>query len=165
VRPARPEAVVVSVLVRPATAADLDRLEELEQAHESDRFSRAQLRYLLTRANGVTLVVDEAHGRPVLGNVIVLFRRGAGIAHLYSLTVDPQERGRGLGRLLLSHAEQAAAARGLANMQLEVRVDNATAISLYLSNGYVTTGRRPDYYADGCEALTMIKALSDSPGG
>jgi ribosomal-protein-alanine N-acetyltransferase len=155
----------LSLIVRPATIADLDRLEQLERSHASDQFNRAQLRYLISRANGLALVVDERGGQTVLGNVIVLFRRGVGAAHLYSLTVDPLARGRGIGRLLLSRAEEESTARGLPLMQLEVRSDNETAINLYRSSGYVTTGRRPNYYADGREALTMIKELPTSEGG
>ncbi|MEX2536944.1 MAG: N-acetyltransferase [Trueperaceae bacterium] len=145
---------------------------ELEESHASDRFTRPQLRYLLSRANGVTLVateeqvveqavedgVDYGPGRDlILGNIIVLFRRGIDAAHLYSLTVDPAHRNRGIGRLLLVLAEELAVAKGLGRMQLEVRSDNEAAIRLYRASGYSKVGGRPAYYADGCDALTMVK--------
>ena len=135
---------------------------ELEQAHVSDRFSRAQLLYLLSKANGATLVAeedDESGSSRVLGNVIVLFRRNVGSAHLYSLTVDPAHRGRGIGRLLLGRAEELAAARGLSSVQLEVRSDNDAAIRLYRAAGYRPSGVKAGYYADGCDAISMVKEL------
>lgn len=136
---------------------------ELEEVHASDRFSRSQLRYLMSRANGTVLVAEEQLGgdrAEVLGNAIALFRMGASSAHLYSLTVDPRHQGRGVGRLLLGRIEEAAVARGLARLHLEVRSDNEGAIGLYLSAGFVETGHRPNYYADGKEALSMEKSLS-----
>lgn len=117
----------------------------------------------MSRANGIVLVAEAEPGAgppEVLGNAIALFRMGARAAHLYSLTVDPLHQGRGVGRLLLSRVEEAAIARGLARLQLEVRADNDAAIALYRSAGFVETGRRPDYYADGQEALSMEKSLS-----
>ena len=129
----------------------------------SDRFSRSQLLYLLSKANGATLVAEEedesGSGSLVLGNVIVLFRRNSGSAHIYSLTVDPAHRGRGIGRLLLRRAEEAAVARGLGTMQLEVRSDNDSAIRLYRGGGYQPSGVKAGYYADGCDAITMVKQL------
>ena len=142
---------------------------ELEQAHKSDRFTRSQLLYLLSKANGATLVAEEEDGSGsarVLGNVLVLFRRTTDAAHLYSLTVDPDYRGRGIGRLLLARAEEIAAARGLGSMQLEVRSDNDAAIRLYRGAGYQPSGVKAGYYSDGCDAISMVKSFAlDSDEG
>lgn len=138
-------------------------MEELEQAHVSDRFTRAQLLYLLSKANGATLVAEEedvgSGASRIVGNVIVLFRRGVDAAHLYSLTVDPAHRNRGIAKLLLGRAEELSAARGLGRMQLEVRSDNDAAIRLYRARGYSSSGVKAGYYADGCDAISMMKPL------
>lgn len=102
---------------------------------------------------------DGSGSNRVLGNVIVLFRRNTDAAHLYSLTVDPAHRGRGIGRMLLERAEELAAARGLGTMQLEVRSDNDAAIRLYRASGYRPSGVKAGYYSDGCDGISMVKAL------
>jgi ribosomal-protein-alanine N-acetyltransferase len=134
----------------------------LEEAHASDRFSRSQLLYLLTRANGAVLVAEEAEPTGpnlVVGNAIVLFRRGGSAGHLYSLTVDPEHQGRGLGRLLLGRVEELAAEQGCERLLLEVRSDNEAALRLYRASGYREVGIRPGYYADGRDALAMEKSI------
>jgi ribosomal-protein-alanine N-acetyltransferase len=95
----------------------------------------------------------------VVGNAIVLFRSGGSAAHLYSLTVDPRNQGRGLGRLLLTRVEELSAEQGCERLQLEVRSDNGAALRLYRAAGYAETGIRPGYYADGCDAVSMTKRL------
>jgi ribosomal-protein-alanine N-acetyltransferase len=145
-----------------AVPADLDRLVELERAHASDRFSRSQLHYLLTRANAVILVA-EAVEHEVLGNVIVLYRHAGRSGHLYSLTVASEHHGRGIGRLLLLHAEELTRELGRDRIVLEVRSDNERAIRLYRAAGYEQVGIKPAYYSDGRDALKMEKDLN-APG-
>lgn len=48
-------------------------------------------------------------------------------------------------------------------MRLEVREDNPRAVSLYEKNGYKAIGTRPDYYADGMDALRFEKAFDAPP--
>ncbi|MBT0771472.1 GNAT family N-acetyltransferase [Kineosporia sp. J2-2] len=57
-------------------------------------------------------------------------------AFLYDIEVDEPHRGRGLGRALLTAAEQAVAERGVGALELNVFGDNASAIGLYGSAGY-----------------------------
>ena len=146
-------------MIRPATLQDLDALVALEnRCFDSDRLSRRQFRYMLTRANAVTLVaVDAADG--VQGYVLVLFHAGTSLARLYSIALDPQARGQGLATTLLQAAEAAAAERGCVDMRLEVRPDNAAAIALYERHGYRRFGTFDDYYEDHMEALRYEKRL------
>ncbi|MFN3919871.1 MAG: hypothetical protein ACK4JF_06230, partial [Methylohalobius sp.] len=52
-----------AITIRPARLEDLDRLVQIEnRSFTTDRFSRRTFRYLLTRANAVTLVA-EAGGK------------------------------------------------------------------------------------------------------
>ena len=48
---------------------------------------------------------------------------------------------------------------GAERLRLEVRADNATAISLYERRGYVPIGRRDDYYEDGAPALRYEREI------
>ncbi|NHC12458.1 GNAT family N-acetyltransferase [Motilibacter deserti] len=60
----------------------------------------------------------------------------AGCAFVYDLEVEPEHRGRGLGRELLSLGERAARDHGARAVELNVFGTNATAIALYASAGY-----------------------------
>jgi hypothetical protein len=53
---------------------------------QSDRLTRRQFRYMLTRAQARTLVAEDAEGA-LLGYVMVLFSRATSVARLYSIAV------------------------------------------------------------------------------
>lgn len=144
--------------IRRAARTDLDGLLALEAAaFPGDRMSRASFRSLLGRPSALTFVAED--GRGLLGYALVLFRRGARVARLYSIAVDARARGRGLAQRLLDAAEEAALERGAARMSLEVREDNAGAIRLYEARGYRKVGRREDYYEDHAAALRYAREL------
>ncbi|TIS81117.1 MAG: GNAT family N-acetyltransferase, partial [Mesorhizobium sp.] len=103
-------------------------------------------------------LVAEIDGR-VGGYAIVLFRKGSGVARLYSIAVGPFFGGLGIGRQLLSAAEEAAFEHGRMMLRLEVREDNGRAIRIYEQGGYRKIGREPGYYEDGATALRYEKTL------
>jgi [ribosomal protein S18]-alanine N-acetyltransferase len=77
-------------------------------------------------------------------------------AHVTTFGVHPDQRRRGIGRLLLLHLAEAAIALGSSRMTLEVRVSNVAAQALYRSFGFQVSGRRIAYYSDdGEDALVM----------
>lgn len=63
-------------------------------------------------------------------------------AELKRCYVDPQARGRGLARRLLSHLESAAAELGYVELWLETGTEQPEAMALYASSGY---DRIPNY--------------------
>jgi ribosomal protein S18 acetylase RimI-like enzyme len=125
---------------------------------ESDRLSRRQFRYMLTRARARTLVAEE--GGVLLGYVMVLFSRATSVARLYSIAVAEQARGRGVGRALVAAAEAEAWEQERAYMRLEIRRDNLVSQALFEGAGYRRFGVLSDYYADHMEALRYEKILS-----
>jgi ribosomal protein S18 acetylase RimI-like enzyme len=147
--------------IRNATPEDIDALVEIENAvFAADRISRRSFRVLISRPTAQTLVAQEADGR-IIGYAMLLFRKGTGLARLYSIGVAPQASGRGVARLLLERAEDAALAHDRFLLRLEVREDNGRAIDLYRKSGYRRIGRYPDYYADHTPALRFEKVLRD----
>lgn len=106
--------------------------------------------------------VAEDAGR-VVGDAVVLYRRGFQGARLYSLAVHPDARGRGVAGHLLGAVEGAARERGCVVLRLEVREDNEPARALYRKHGYADAGRTADYYQDGSAALRMRKRLREGP--
>ena len=85
-------------------------------------------------------------------------------AHISTLAVHPEWRGRGLGELLLVSLIEAGLLRGAAEATLEVRVSNEVAQGLYRKHGFVQVGRRKAYYTDNREdALIMTTPRLDDP--
>ncbi|MGE0215026.1 ribosomal protein S18-alanine N-acetyltransferase [Mycolicibacterium sp.] len=72
---------------------------------------------------------------------------------IHTIGVDPAYQGQGIGRGLLTRLCEFA---GNATIFLEVRTDNAAAIGLYESEGFVRIGVRKRYYrVSGADAYTM----------
>jgi [ribosomal protein S18]-alanine N-acetyltransferase len=66
--------------------------------------------------------------------------------HLLNLCVAPEAQGAGAGLTLLREAVRIALAQGLEGLLLEVRPSNHRAIRLYEQFGFITIGRRRNYY-------------------
>ncbi|MBI3214017.1 MAG: ribosomal protein S18-alanine N-acetyltransferase [Mycobacterium sp.] len=149
------------VLLTPLTPADAERCAELEsQLFPGDD---------PWPARAFLAELDSAHNHYVAARVGGLLVGYAGISRLgrrppfehevHTVGVDQAYQGRGIGRLLLTEllgfAESAPGIRRGA-VHLEVRTDNATAISLYESVGFVQVGIRKRYYrVSGADAYTM----------
>lgn len=144
--------------IRTARADDVDALCAIENAaFATDRISRRSFRQLIERETAETLIAET--GGRIAGYAMVLFRKGSGVARLYSFAISPDMSGRGVGRSLLDAAEHVAYEHGRMMLRLEVREDNARAISLYERNGYRRIGHEADYYEDGMTALRYEKTL------
>ncbi len=72
-------------------------------------------------------------------------------AHVTTIGVLPEHRGKGLGELLLVNLFQAAMRRDAEWVTLEVRVSNEAAQSLYTKYGFTRQGIRRGYYSDDGE--------------
>lgn len=156
--PSAPDMVRGELCVRRARPDDLDALLLLEQrSFSSDRLSRRQYRRHLDSASARVLVAVDA--QQLLGACVLFFRRRSQLARLYSLAIQPELRGRGVGRALLDASVAAAREHACLALRLEVRTDNAPAIKLYQQAGFVRIGRLDGYYEDGADAWRYELAL------
>ncbi len=147
-----------TVNIRHATTDDLDALMALEtKAFPTDRFTRRQYVYLLTRANADVLLAEIKH--KVGGCAVMLWRRKSATGRLYTIATDPAQQGRGIGTLLLGKCEESAHKRRCRRIALEVREDNDGAIAFYRRHGYAVEKKLPGYYADDIDGLSMVKTL------
>jgi ribosomal protein S18 acetylase RimI-like enzyme len=146
-------------MIRAAVSSDIPALIGIEnRCFNIDRISERSFRHLLTRGHAVTLV-DEHQGN-LRGYVMVLFHRNTSIARMYSLAVNPDYRGKGIGKILIEAAEKASLARGMVSMRLEVHTNNSSAQALYRSLNYREFATVADYYEDHGDALRFEKELA-----
>jgi ribosomal protein S18 acetylase RimI-like enzyme len=145
-------------MIRKATLNDVNGLVEIENiSFDTDKISRRNFRYLLTKANAETLV-DEERG-VIHGYALLLLHSGTSLARLYSIAVHPRYRGNNIGVELLTEIERIAIERDCVYLRLEVRSDNEPARNLYLKFGYKKIGIIPEYYEDRMEATRYEKFL------
>lgn len=80
-----------------------------------------------------------------------------GEAHISTIAVHPDWRGRGLGEALLAGMLKRGIALGASESVLEVRVSNAVAINLYRKYEYEILTRRLRYYRDNDEDAWLMQ--------
>lgn len=145
-------------MIRHATLDDLGALVRIEDScFDTDRLSRRNFRYLLTRGNAETLI-EEQDG-VVRGYTMLLFNAGVSLARLYSLAVAPAFQRMGVAGRLVDASEVAARQNDCVSLRLEIRKDNRASIALFKRHGYREFGEHADYYEDHMEALRFEKSL------
>jgi len=146
------------VQLRLANQDDLDALVALENlSFTEDRISRRSFRRFLEmpRDRLVVATLDDE----IMGYVLVLMNAATRLARIYSIAVSQRARGKGMGEALVREAERQATHAGRVIMRLEVREDNAGAISLYRKLGYRQFGTLRDYYEDHGDALRFERRI------
>lgn len=81
-----------------------------------------------------------------------------GEAHISTIAVHPELRGRGLGELMLLAMLEEAVARGAETATLEVRASNFVAQNLYRKCGFIEVGLRHRYYHDNEEDAVLMRS-------
>ncbi len=110
----------------------------------------------------VALFGRESRARRVIGFVGFRFRPHPQphTAHISTIAVHPDWRGRHLGELLLLVAIEEALTLGVQTVSLEVRPSNQIAQRLYAKYGFQFTGVNRGYYRDGEDAWLMAVNVS-----
>jgi ribosomal protein S18 acetylase RimI-like enzyme/predicted double-glycine peptidase len=145
--------------IRLATEKDLSALTELEElTFDSDRFTRDQIEYLLTRSRATTFIIEQ--GQTLVGAACILWRKAHHGARLYNIAIHPAFQGKKHGDRLLKECEIEAARRGCRIFTLEVYQENRHALRLFEKNGYAITRNLPDYYGAGFPGFKMSKELN-----
>lgn len=147
---------VVLTRLRPGDADRCSELEAILFPGDDPWPARAFLAELEARHIHYVAARD---GDELVGyaGVARLGRRAPFEYEVHTIGVDPAYQGFGIGRRLLDALLEFAGPKGRGGaVYLEVRTDNAAAIGLYESAGFVIMGVRKRYYrASGADAFTM----------
>jgi len=129
------------VSIRSMTHEDLSFVSDIERRSYDYPWSHGVFRdCLLAGYQCVVLDRDER----VAGYAILSV--AAGEAHILNLCVDPANRAHGYGELLLDEILARAREEDVAEIFLEVRPSNETALALYKKKGFHQIANRPEYY-------------------
>lgn len=146
----------MSVIVRQATEKDLSRIFEIEVSSFKEPYPESLL-YMYLKLTPELFLVVEKNGN-IVGYIIGLIRLG-GLGHIVSLAVDPKERRKGYGTLLLNTILEKFKKLKVHKVRLEVRVSNTAAINLYKKHGFKIARIIKNFYLNGEDAYVMVKTL------
>lgn len=76
-------------------------------------------------------------------------------AHLLKIVLNPEVRGKGLGKELLNESLNQLKKRSIHSFFLEVEEGNLSAIKLYESVGFQVIHKKKHFYSNGATALIM----------
>ena len=144
--------------IRPPGGQDVDRLVEIAAGLEqAPQWPRTVYASLLENADDgrVVLVAEDAGSGAVAGFVVA--RLIPPEAELESIAVAGDFQRKGVARGLFSALAGVLEQSGIAEIMLEVRAGNASALGLYRCLGFVEEGRRRSYYADPVEDAVLMR--------
>ena len=137
-----------------ALSAEIARVLAGSFASPAQRWSSASVAGTLSVPGTVAFLLPDA---------CAILRTAADEAEILTIAVLPDARRQGLAGQLVRACLAEVAARGAGHVHLEVAESNGAARALYLSAGFVETGRRPGYYrgARGREdAVLMARKIA-----
>ena len=126
---------------RPMTEDDLDAIMAIEPHIYSHPWSRGNFSDSLASGYSAWVLLDGAR---IIGYALMMMVLDE--AHLLNLSIAKAYQKQGLGRLLLEHMINIAKKHHAANMFLEVRPSNISAIALYENIGFNEMAIRRGYY-------------------
>ncbi len=127
--------------LRPMQMADLDVVMAIEPTIYTHPWTRGNFSDSIN--SGYSAWVLESN-QTIIGYALLMMVLDE--AHLLNLSVAKDQQKQGLGRYLLEHMLQIAKNHKAANMFLEVRPSNISAIALYENMGFCEMAVRRGYY-------------------
>lgn len=141
--------------IRLMEVGDCAGAAEIETLSFSDPWKEETFREFLESRLDTCLGAWERESGRLAGYAVL--RQIAGEGELLRIAVDPDFRGRKIGRKLLAAVTDAARKDGTKVLYLEVRAGNESAVNLYRSAGFQETGRRKAYYRHPTEDALLME--------
>lgn len=149
------------ITYRDAMSLDLPILVSMEKILFADSpWSMGQFKEEfkgVPRTHFFTVAVNEEN--QIVGYAAVMVAAPGIEADVLTVGVLPEHRKSGIGTAFMEQLENWATDKEANAMMLEVGVENAGAIALYESLGYIKISERKNYYGAGLDALVMRKDL------
>ena len=140
---------------REGSEALLESLLLLEERCFSDPWSRGMMQSAL--ADPSILVFALREGECLVGYLMLMSVLPDG--EILNLAVMPEYRRQGLADKLFDACLAYCRGVGIEMLFLEVRASNTPAVSLYEKQGFVTVGRRKNYYRYPKEDALVMRLL------
>ena len=144
--------------LRRAVPSDLARIETVVAAAFEPHLTRMAFPPAqLLRDDSAAIEAGQIWvlGDPIIAAIVLIETDDTLLVE--NLAVHPDEQGRGLGRLLMEHAEAMAAERQLRRLALDRNEINLELRDFYVHLGYVEMDRRSEF---GHRRAVMEKLLS-----
>lgn len=141
-----------SLRIQPLADKHLADVVEIEKRSQSAPWTEQSFKREIDNPQGAFLVaVDESKVVGYGGYWLVVDE-----AHIITIAVDPDRRGTGVGRQLLTEMLAKAQDSKAVCATLEVRASNDAALRLYEGMGFKSVGRRKRYYPDNREDAVVM---------
>jgi ribosomal-protein-alanine N-acetyltransferase len=159
-------AVVDALVIRPMKAADLEQVLAIDQVSFALPWPASAYLFELNDNPSSQLWVAET--QPAVGSPVIVGMSVVWLildeAHIATIAVHPDHRGKGIGQSLMQASLAGAIRRGCTQATLEVREGNVQAQRLYHRFGFQLAGIRPHYYRDNNEDAWIMTVTEMGPG-
>ena len=136
--------------------SDLSAIAALERECFSDPWNHRMLAESFLSGHFYGSLLEEDGAVSAYGGMVVFGEQ----AQVQLIGVAEMYRRCGRGSMILEDLISIAREKGVKHIFLEVRVSNSPALLLYLKHGFSGLYARSRYYADGEDAIVMMKELA-----
>lgn len=143
--------------IRPMTLADLESVLAIEESCFPDPWKDYQFKNELTAKAAFLFVMLELGKVIAYGDIWLTFDS----ADITNIAVHPNWQGKGYGKKMLCYLLKFAQKEAVADVHLEVNVNNSAAFQLYKKTGFEIVRTRKAYYSDGSDAYDMVLRLGE----
>ncbi|MCQ2079643.1 MAG: GNAT family N-acetyltransferase [archaeon] len=144
--------------IRRMRQGDAERAYDLVCRSLDEYFAPDVISYFMMQWPAGQAIACDFTGRVV--GYLAGSRLPNGRAAISLFCVDESVRGKGVGSMMLNHFRQASMMEGYREIQLEVKVNNDSAIEFYRRRGFVQTEYLEFFYNDGSDGIRMVSTNS-----
>ena len=141
------------MIIKQLSESNTSEIADLHREHFADGWTENML---VSAWKGGRFLALGAIENDVLVGVITC-SKGLDDADIEGVVSRTDYRGKGIATALISQLISHLKSQNIDRILLEVRENNLPAINLYKKMGFETISVRKGYYADGENALVMIK--------